>query len=311
MPQPGPWIPAFQTLEDAHSIAYPFAADFAGVKGASNPSYDYRTFGPLVTGEQWHVWPDSKVSGSAITWTGTYGNDSYRYLRSVRRRNLTIVTLEDMQNFRALLPNVSHPGATLPPGAIGVEYEGGSPNPVADSVVFQPGVSGILLNDSLTPVAPTEPWHFEINAEPGLHATAFPASPYYWYGAREDVSVDPATWGQRLTGIVDTAGTIFLSDTEFTMDLDETGGFSVQIRPTVTSVNPAQDNWRWQPRIDSATMRGWFTWPAYRHIYPNGYLGGGMWNLRQPQSRDAVAGSWPLRGRQNGGATGAWPSRSQ
>lgn len=38
---------------------------------------------------------------------------------------------------------------------------------------------------------------------------------------------------------------------------------------------------------------------------------GGLWGLRQRQSLAGNAGGWPLRQRQNGGATGSWPLRQR
>lgn len=64
----------------------------------------------------------------------------------------------------------------------------------------------------------------------------------------------------------------------------------------------------------SSTAPSWALLPAtamwrpwkYRFVYPSG-----MWNLRQRQSLTGNAGGWPLRQRQNGGATGSWPLRQR
>lgn len=306
MPIYGEWQPETTTLENAHAIAYPMVQNNSGVIPASLLAGYSRTVGALTTQERWSVWPDTKVSGGPITWYGTYGNDTYRYLRAVQRRDLLIVGQSDLQNYRQLRTAAQHPAiGAAPPGVIGIEYVGGSSMPVAESVVATPGVSATLVDASLTPVTATAPWHFSIKADAGLHATAVGTGSDYEYGARDDITVNPTTWAQQVTGIVETSGAISLSDTSFTLSLDATESFSVQIVVTVTSADPAQDNWRWRPRISSLTLQGNFTWPSYRYVYS----GGGHWNTRQRQTLTGNAGGWATRQRGTGSANGGWPLR--
>lgn len=49
-----------------------------------------------------------------------------------------------------------------------------------------------------------------------------------------------------------------------------------------------------------------YTPPRHRFIYPSGAP-----SVRQRQTLDATVGGWPLRQRQNGGATGTWPLRQR
>lgn len=55
----------------------------------------------------------------------------------------------------------------------------------------------------------------------------------------------------------------------------------------------------------NSTIRAWYRPPRWRLSMQ------GMWNLRQRQSLTGNAGGWPLRQRQNGGATGSWPLRQR
>lgn len=57
--------------------------------------------------------------------------------------------------------------------------------------------------------------------------------------------------------------------------------------------------------------------PAWLRLYRYDIWNGiaaptkGMWGMRQRQSLAGNAGGWPLRQRQNGGATGSWPLRQR
>jgi len=210
-----------------------------------------------------------------------------------------------VQNFRAILANINHPGATLPPGAVGVEYLGGSSRPVVVSVNVVPHVAASLIDEFLAGQFPTEMWTFAVKVSNGLHATAFPVPPYYYYGARTDIAVDPPSWPTVLTGTVNTSNVVTLSAPSFDLTLDIANGFSIEIVPTSTSGNVAQDGWEWRAAIDSLTMTGVFNWPDYRYIYDDT----SAWGLRQRQTPAGGPDGWPLRARQNAGATGSWSLR--
>lgn len=308
MTYPGPWVTPLDVWGGGSAIAYPMGVDYAHAILASDPIAYYRTNGG-PTAERWTEWHTAKVSGSALSWGGTHGAASNQFLRGVRKRDLSVVTIEDLQNFRLFRPTTFHPAiAAMPPDAVDIEYR--DPfyaNATALRVTCTPTISAKLLTDSLAEVFPSEPWTFAVTADADMHATALPDAPYYNYGFRDDYPIDPDTWATVLTGTVGVDGSITLDAPDFTIDLDVKQSMSVGIRATSTSSDPDEDDYRWMPRIEGLAFNTQFVWNDFRYIYDSKSTRG----LRQRQTPAGNPDGWPLRARQNAGATGSWPLRQR
>lgn len=193
-----------------------------------------------------------------------------------------------------------------PPGAIGVEVDGAGTYVSRQARVLlgaagtSPFTTGVKLA-TLDDFTVTGPW---ADARPGNtgHVNRGPSTVFrtpHVQGSQQ------ALWpSQAHASSGDSSATLV-----FDLDLTQTwvaflptlGWFDAQSTPGEVG--------SWRASILSINVTTTYRPPRYRWIYKT--QSKGMWNLRQRQSLTGNAGGWPLRQRQNGGATGSWPLRQR
>lgn len=257
----------------------------------------------------WTEWPTTSAIGSDLDFE-VGGPDYGKRLRAARNRALETPGsfVDEVQALRALSTALSHPALdSMPPGAVGVEFDGGSPvGAISSGTVHITLAQQVYSDAGITPAPPPAAYGFEVRAGAGdFVATELTTSPTrFHYGFVSEPSL--GGWAVAIDADVDTAGVVSASTSQITWS-DPAEALNLWVVPTSTSSDPAHDAWMWRPEIVSMEFTATVTWPAYRYVFP----GGGAWRARQRQALVGNTGGWPARQRQNGADTGAWSHRQR